>query len=340
LKRPEVEQINIQHTKSSRYVFERFGELNMGAEMKATKCFVGVTDNDWFSFLSKKPDIDEVNFWQPSGRTIFRALSPGELFLFKLHAPYHYIVGGGFFVHSSILPVSLAWEAFGEKNGASSYLEMRRLIERRREAQPFEDYKIGCILLCEPFFLERDDWIAVPPDFAPNIVRGKTFDLTRGYGLRLWEQVRERLHTTERFEHEAVDPKSGYGKPVLIKPRLGQGSFRVIVTDAYQRKCAITEEKILPALEAAHIKPFSESGPHSIKNGILLRSDVHRLFDSGYVTVTRDHHFEVSRKIREDFDNGKYYFGFHGRKIHLPKNPGLYPDPDLLQWHNENIFRG
>ena len=88
------------------------------------KGFVGVTDNDWFSFLSQQQGIDEVNFWQPGGSRAFKSLNPGEPFLFKLHAPHHYIVGGGLFVHSTILPVSLAWSAFGIKNGASTYAEM------------------------------------------------------------------------------------------------------------------------------------------------------------------------------------------------------------------------
>jgi len=50
-------------------------------------------------FSSQQPGIDEVNFWQPGGRSRFRRLNPGEPFLFKLHAPYNFIVGGGFFVN-------------------------------------------------------------------------------------------------------------------------------------------------------------------------------------------------------------------------------------------------
>ena len=59
-----------------------------------------------------------------------------------------------------------------------------------------------------------------------------------------------------------------------------------MVTDAYQRKCAVTGERTLPALEAAHIKPFAEGGSHNPQNGLLLRRDIHALFDGGYVTVT------------------------------------------------------
>jgi putative restriction endonuclease len=59
------------------------------------KAFVGVTDSDWFNFLSNQPGIDEVNFWQPGGRHLFKFLNPSEPFLFKLHHPYNFIVGGG-----------------------------------------------------------------------------------------------------------------------------------------------------------------------------------------------------------------------------------------------------
>lgn len=61
------------------------------------KLFVGVTDSDWYRNLSVQ-SYDEINFWKPGGRTAFKALDSHDLFLFKLHAPQNYIVGGGFFV--------------------------------------------------------------------------------------------------------------------------------------------------------------------------------------------------------------------------------------------------
>lgn len=310
------------------------------------KGFVGVTDNDWFAFLSQQPGIDEVNFWQPGGSSQFKSLQPGEPFLFKLHKPYeHYIAGGGFFAHHTILPISLAWQAFGEKNGAPTYLKMRRLIEEHRHVDSrFEDYQIGCIIVTEPFFFPHNQWVPIPPDFSLNIVQGKTYDLEQGHGARLWEQVEIRLHSMGyRFENEkklTEIRKSPYGKPMIILPRLGQGGFRVIVTDAYERRCAVTEEKTLPTLEAAHIKPYSDEGPHRIDNGILLRSDFHKLFDAGYTTITTDHHLEVSRRIHDEFDNGEYYYSFHGKRLHVPHEKEFQPSPEFLAWHNENIFRG
>ena len=223
---------------------------------------------------------------------------------------------------------------------------MRRLIENiRGQASPHEDYNIGCILLEQPFFFDRKDWIPVPTDFARNIVRGKMYSLREGEGRRLWDQIQLRLGS---LETQPVEPfmisewqqQKRYGDPTVILPRLGQGSFRVMVTDVYHRRCAISQEKVLPALEAAHIKPFRAGGEHKIQNGILLRSDIHKLFDAGYVTVTSDFRFETSKRIHEEFDNGKYYYGFNGKRIQVPASAGLRPSSEFLDWHNQNVFRG
>jgi putative restriction endonuclease len=129
-----------------------------------------------------------------------------------------------------------------------------------------------------------------------------------------------------------------FGAPQLIRPRLGQGAFRVLVTDSYERRCAITREKTLPALEAAHIRPYAEGGEHVASNGLLLRRDIHSLFDSGYVTVTPDLRFEVSRRIREEFQNGRHYYELHGAPIYAPEDLSRRPDPAALRWHNDNLF--
>src|SRR5262245_55424219 len=91
--------------------------------------WVGVTNKIWFDHLSAITP-DECNFWQPGATRRFRALSPGEPLLFKLHSPLNFVVGGGFFVSYGVLPISTAWEAFGEKNGASNLAELRSLIKQ------------------------------------------------------------------------------------------------------------------------------------------------------------------------------------------------------------------
>jgi hypothetical protein len=145
------------------------------------KAFVGITDGDWFSFLSACPALDEVNFWQPSGAKQFRALEPNELFLFKLHAPRQFIVGGALFAYSTILPLSLAWDAFQEKNGAASLDEMRVRIAKYRRVTPDarSDYEVGCVLLVQPFFLSEADWIPAPGGPRSSEARATTCRLGR-----------------------------------------------------------------------------------------------------------------------------------------------------------------
>jgi putative restriction endonuclease len=113
----------------------------------------------------------------------------------------------------------------------------------------------------------------------------------------------------------------------------------VLVTDVYHRRCTITRERTLPALEAAHIRPYGDGGEHEARNGLLLRRDIHSLFDAGYVTVTPDLRFEVSSRIREEFDNGRDYYALHGQRISVPEEIRNRPDSAALIWHNEHCFR-
>lgn len=187
-------------------------------------------------------------------------------------------------------------------------------------------------------FFDEADWIPVPASWSSNIVSFKTYTTDEPDGLRLWEAVSERL-MGPRFAGMA-EPAVRYGEPHLIHPRLGQGAFRVLVTNTYGRRCAITQERTLPALEAAHIRPYSEGGEHAASNGLLLRRDIHSLFDAGYVTVTPDLRFEVSRRIKEEFDNGRHYYALHGQPITTPTDPRSRPDIEALRWHNETAYRG
>ena len=83
--------------------------------------------------------------------------------------------------------------------------------------------------------------------------------------------------------------------------------------------------KTLPILDAAHIQPYAEGGEHSVTNGLLLRTDIHRLFDLGYVTVSSGGRFEVGRRLREDFENGHHYYAMHGQQLSLPLDARQHP---------------
>lgn len=304
------------------------------------RIWVGVTDRDWLDFLAKLSP-DEVNFWQPSGSREFRALQPGELFLFKLHAPLNFIVGGGTFVRYSKLPASLAWDAFGQKNGVDSLTRLRERVRRYRRESVDVDPVIGCNVLVEPFFLPREQWIRVPESWAPNIVQGKTYDTETDEGRSLLAAVQAVLGPVVADQPLAATPdQPRYGSEYVTRGRLGQGAFRVLVTESYQKRCAVTGEKTLPVLEAAHIQPYAEHGPHQVNNGILLRSDLHKLFDLGYVTVTPELKLEVSSRLREEWHNGREYYAYHGRELAFrPQVAADLPARAFLEWHNEHRFR-
>lgn len=179
----------------------------------------------------------------------------------------------------------------------------------------------------------------MPSSWSKNIVSLKTYSTGTEDGKRLWEWAEGFIPGTNElvgFKEQAAR----YGEPALVKPRLGQGAFRVLVTDAYGLRCAVTKERTLPALEAGHIRPYSEGGEHMVSNGLLLRRDIHSLFDLGYVTVTTDHRFEVSSRIREEFENGRDYYAMHGSKVTVPERAEFQPDHSALEWHNTEKFQG
>ena len=301
------------------------------------KFWIGVTDKSWFDYLAaRRPD--EVNFWQPGGTSVFRALQPGEPFLFKLHSPLNYIVGGGFFLRHSFLPLSVAWDAFEEKNGTDDLESFQFKIEQFRRQNYQRDPIIGCIVLTTPFFFSEKEWRPAPSNWSRSIVQGKTYSTEEPIGSSVWAEVMKRISiATDGAMISEEQPL--YGIEYQTRARLGQGGFRVLVTEAYNRRCAITRERTLPVLEAAHIKPFAKSGPHKISNGLLLRSDLHKLFDLGYMTITNAYAVEVSKRIREEFENGRDYYAMHGSSLNLPSNSLYIPSREYIEWHNQEIYK-
>lgn len=300
--------------------------------------YVATTDYEWFKFLRARQPLDEVNFWQPSAHG-FNAPA-GTPFFFKLKAPHNAIGGFGVFARYEAATPRLAWEAFREKNGTPTFEAMAARIAQYAKKDGAQ-HRVGCIMVAEPVFFADDELVAQPRDWHKNVVSGAGYDLSEGEGRRIWEECQARLarpqstlHATRVAEPEA--PR--YGTAQLVRPRLGQGSFRVAVTGAYAGACAVTGEHSLPVLEAAHIRPYAASGTHEVENGLLLRADIHRLFDAGYVTITPERRFVVSRRLAEEFDNGRVYYQMDGRDIALPARPADQPDPGLLRWHNENVF--
>lgn len=308
--------------------------------------WIAPTDHGWYEFLSTRTFREEVNFWTPSAHWTFRSdeFAP---FLFKLKAPHNAIAGFGYFARYSALPDWLAWECFGEGNGCADFPTFReRLVGLRKKLghkDAVQTATIGCIILAGVSFFPPEDWIPQPADWPKPNLRPMRYDLAVGEGARVWSECMARAQASLKgtdMRNGILEAAPRFGPPTLVRPRLGQGAFRVAVTDAYGRACAVTHEHSLPALEAAHIRPYSLDGPHDVSNGLLLRADIHRLLEQGYVTVTTDHVLEVSSRLREDYQNGRSYYPLHGSEIAVPASPSEQPSAEMLRWHNENVFLG
>ncbi|MBU2691769.1 MAG: HNH endonuclease [Candidatus Eisenbacteria bacterium] len=319
--------------------------------METAKGYIALTDPGWYSFLSTRERLDEVNFWQPRGGRNFRSLNRGEPFYFKLRAPYKAIAGFGFFERFERLPAWMAWECFKESNGADSFDAMLdQIIPLRGDQGSLEnagEFEIGCIMIAAPIFFDQKDWVSPPNDWAKTgIQQGKRYDLGSGEGRRIFDECLARAQSGERYWNIETpiqivgSDKPRYGSPISIRPRYGQGLFSRAVREAYGGACAVTSEHSDPVLEAAHIRPYRLGGEHRVDNGILLRRDLHRLYDHGYVTITENYTFRVGDCLRDEFKNGRSYYGLNGFPILVPSMENLRPQRELLEWHNTEIFKG
>lgn len=85
---------------------------------------------------------------------------------------------------------------------------------------------------------------------------------------------------------------------------------------------------------------MSGAGDHDVTNGLLLRADIHRLFDKGYVTISNDGRYEVGPRLKADFKNGRSYYAMHGQLVAPSRDPRSRPFREALEWHQTNRFLG
>jgi putative restriction endonuclease len=218
------------------------------------------------------------------------------------------IVGGGFLSGWASLPMSRAWEFFGEDNGCASEVEMRQRIGKYRGTlhDARNEPEIGCSSYVEDVLRELLQRHLTATADGPSVVAGEVF-----------------------------------GAPRLTPTRVGQAAFKALVQEAYGRRCAVTGDKIVPVLQAAHIRPVTLDGENRVDNGLLLRSDVHTLFDCGYLGVhPESRRLLVSSRLRADWGNGEefYHRAQSDQPISVPARRADHPNRDFLTWHADTVF--
>ncbi|WP_301486726.1 HNH endonuclease [Intrasporangium sp.] len=313
----------------------------------AMKAYVFPTDSDWAAFLRANPEFDEVNFWLPSAVT-FKALQVGDRFVYRSKSAVGgRLIGGGLYEGHVRMRVSDAWRFYGEANGCATRDDMLRSINhyRARNGQPPEaDPQIGCILIRDSFFVPQELEVPVPPSYQASAVRGRGYDPQHEDWSYL-EAAFVQLLVGARVPDLRPDADvAAYiegptrGLPRLMAPRLGQKGFKSLVLSSYHGQCAITGARITPTLEAAHIRPVAAEGQHRVDNGLLLRSDVHLLFDAGYLGVDERHRLHVSKRLQAEFGNGEEFYSKAGQPIAVPDRNVDRPNREAVQWHMDTVF--
>lgn len=114
---------------------------------------------------------------------------------------------------------------------------------------------------------------------------------------------------------------------VEIARRQGQSKFRQTLLEAYDYKCAVTGFDAGEALEAAHIIPYSETENNAPTNGLLLRADIHTLFDLNLLVI---HPEGLIISLHPSLRNTQYQ-NIHNQKLQVPDGSEFRPDPEYLQ---------
>jgi hypothetical protein len=140
----------------------------------------------------------------------------------------------------------------------------------------------------------------------------------------------QRMLAPEPFDPDNFDSSLEVREQVQVV-RHGQGVFRAKLMTAYMNRCAFTGTPVPQALDAAHIHPYFGRATNAISNGLLLRADIHRLFDERLISVdTRTMTEIVSPELK-----GTAYEAFDGSRLWLPKDPKFMPSIKALDRHRE-----
>jgi hypothetical protein len=142
----------------------------------------------------------------------------------------------------------------------------------------------------------------------------------------------------EESHPEPFDPKNiSDGRTRIIGSiirRLGQQSFRRKLISAYNARCVLTRCKTIWVLEAAHITPYRGVRTNAVANGLLLRADVHTLFDLALISIEPSKFVARVSTLLE----GSHYEELDGRQPTLPKKLAHHPSAAALEYHYR-LFR-
>ncbi len=274
---------------------------------------VAPTDLIWFEYLKTHCLIDDINFWTPSDWRV-KSLHPGDKFIFKLKGKDDRAGGYGTFVEYKYQSLDATWKEFGTRNGFDCKSDFYQAIGGY---QAQASSKCGCIVLTDVVFFDSPISLSsVGINFSRQVVKFKT--CTQPFPF-------DSTTTPQLSSFNLVATSNKNKKSQLATYREGQGQFHTEVCAAYGKRCCISCETIPELLQAAHIQDYINKDSNHIQNGLLLRIDLHKLFDSGLLYIDDQYYVHVSSLVASP-----YYQQYNGKKITLPSNPSAWPSKDAL----------
>ena len=295
---------------------------------------VAPTDINWFSQLRQEGIHGELaNFWTPTPWNITK-LSLGDKLCFMLKSPIRKIGGYGHFYSYQNMKASLAWEKFGRDNGVENLSQLikrtNNYVSKNTDNTITSNPEIGCILLDKLEFFSDDEFKEDKElnfSFPAQVVKIKYFN----QDLNFTELNAYKSET----KFELVSDRNISRTTSKKKLRTGQAKFRKNVLRAYKNKCAISMSNVREVLEGAHIQTYFNEKSNHIQNGICLRSDFHKLFDNGLITIDDQFRIKISKILKTSG-----YEKYNDKQINLPENEESQPSKEALKYHHTYIFRG
>lgn len=300
---------------------------------------VYITDPSWLSSLERTGVRQSVNFWRKDRRSL--RLLPGDLFYFKLKGSRS-VAGRAYFREQLQLTATEAWERFREGNGAVSQSELETRAQR---ALKMNGGSLNCLILDGLEILPTQARPQIRPGDFPGAIQNCKF-FKQGSLPSVEASFSEPRALSTLVGAEAEASTEGQFDPRFISTiramairaicvRRGQRKFRKDLLAAYNDKCCVTGETAPAILEAAHIHPYRGADTNQVANGLLLRTDLHTLFDFGLWTLEDTFTIRLSSHII----SSKSYAGYDGATIAVPNKPQLRPSKAALRFHREMIFK-
>lgn len=237
--------------------------------------------------------IDDVEFEPESGKYVAR----GEGWMLN---PPQLLEGPDFDIFRGKCANFAAFKDIGDLQ----YTNTLRLLADEFHRQEWDEMTLS---FCESLFEK------LPADEEAELLANH---------IRWW--IEEGQAAADELEHSEAARTLAF-----IKARRGQPQFRQSLIDAYGGRCAITDCDAIEALEAAHIVPFDGDETNVLRNGLLLRADIHTLFDLGLVKIDP----ETRRVVLSKSLRSGSYKSLHGAQLREPKRTRQRPSDEALLDH-------